>query len=149
MLSVGQAAPIFIAESTEGIIALNEYIGKQPVVLIFYPMDETPGCTKQLCDVRDASEQYKELDALVLGINPAPLGKHRKFAENHQFDFPLISDEGNRINDMYGVGKMLLGLLPQKRTVYVIGKNGNIVLARRGHPSTEDILNAVKETQVG
>ncbi|GIP33857.1 peroxiredoxin [Paenibacillus sp. J2TS4] len=147
MLSVGQSAPIFIAESTQGIIALNEYVGKRPVVLIFYPVDETPGCTAQLCAVRDAKEDYAQYDAFVAGINPASLAKHSKFADHHNFDFPLVHDEGGKINEMYGVGKMLLGLLPQKRTVYVIGLDGKIAYAKRGLPPTEEILQAISSSQ--
>ncbi|SHE10020.1 AhpC/Tsa family antioxidant [Chlamydia abortus] len=143
MLSIGQPAPIFIAESTQGIIALNEYVGKRPIVLIFYPMDETPGCTAQLCAVRDAKEEYARYNALVVGINPASVAKHNKFAEHHGFDFPLIYDMESKINEMYKVGKMLFGLLPQKRTVYVIGLDGKIAYAHRGSPSTEEILQAI------
>lgn len=144
MLSVGNQAPVFRAESTKGTIELKDYIGKQPVVLIFYPMDDTPGCTKQLCAVRDAEPSYAGFNALVLGINPATKDSHQKFAAKHGYDFPLIADQNGEIRDQYKVGKML-GFLAQQRVVYVIGLDGSIAYAEKGLRPTEEILAVLQQ----
>ncbi|MDF2660221.1 MAG: peroxiredoxin [Paenibacillus sp.] len=142
MLQIGEPAPLFEAESTQGTVKLGELIGKRPVVLIFYPMDETPGCTAQLCAVRDSKKQYESIGAVVIGVNPAGMDAHRKFAANHGLDFPIAVDEGGSIRKMYGVGKML-GLFLQQRVVYGIDKQGKIAFARKGSPSAEEIVAAL------
>jgi peroxiredoxin Q/BCP len=141
MLSLGQKAPSFEAESTQGLIRLDDYLGKQPVVLIFYPKDETPICTKQLCAVRDSSSQYDNYNAKVLGVNPGTLDEHRRFSVKFMYDFPLLSDRGERIRKLYDVGKMFL--LGQQRCVFVIGRDGHIVYAKKGNRPTEEILAAL------
>ncbi|GAB2700123.1 peroxiredoxin [Paenibacillus thermoaerophilus] len=148
MLRIGQAAPVFTADSTQGSIRLEEHIGKRPIVLIFYPKDNTPGCTAQLCAVRDSRRQYAEYDALVLGVNAGSLESHRQFAEKHGYDFPIVHDEGGRIRDLYDVGK-ILGLFLQQRVVYAIGRTGRIIFAQKGHPPTADILEALKYDREG
>lgn len=142
MLQIGDSAPFFEAESTQGTIKLGELIGKHPVVLIFYPMDETPGCTAQLCAVRDSKKQYESIDAVVIGVNPAGIDAHRKFATNHGLDFPIAVDEGGAIRKKYEVGKML-GLFLQQRIVYGIDKQGKIAFARKGSPPAEEIVAAL------
>ncbi|MDF2962237.1 MAG: peroxiredoxin [Paenibacillus sp.] len=143
MLPVGQQAPSFMAESTKGTVNLDDYLGNRPIVLIFYPKDETPICTKQLCAVRDSASQYAEFKAIVLGINPGTMEEHRQFSKKFLYDFPLVSDREERIRHLYGVGKMFL--LGQQRCVFVIGVNGQIVYAKRGNRSTAEIINALKE----
>lgn len=143
MLEVGQPAPLFTADSTIGTIQLSDYIGKQPIVLIFYPMDDTPGCTAQLCAVRDSKALYARHDAIVFGVNQGGLDSHKAFAAKHGYDFPIISDSDNAIRRSYDVGKML-GLFLQQRIVYVIGRDGNIAFARKGTPPTEDIVAVMK-----
>ncbi|GIP21222.1 peroxiredoxin [Paenibacillus sp. J22TS3] len=144
MLSVGALAPAFRADSTKGTIDLAEVMGRQPIVLIFYPMDDTPGCTKQLCAVRDAEPSYAGYGALVLGVNPGTLESHQKFAAKHNYDFPLIADVDGRIRHLYEVGKTL-GFLTQQRIVYIIGLDGRIVYAEKGLRPTEEILSALEE----
>jgi len=143
MLSVGTQAPLFEADSTAGTIKLSHYIGQQPIVLIFYPMDETPGCTKQLCAVRDSRSLYARYDALVMGVNPASLEHHRKFAEKQGYDFPLVVDSGGEIRKAYDVGKML-GLIAQQRVVFVIGRDGKIAFAQKGNRPTEEIIGVLQ-----
>ncbi|WP_373048948.1 peroxiredoxin [Vulgatibacter sp.] len=142
MLAVNDEAPTFRAESTKGTIDLAAYLGKKRVVLIFYPVDETPTCTKQLCAVRDAAADYESADTVVFGVNPASLEAHQRFAQRQGYDFPLLVDEGGRIRKAYGVGK-LLGLGPQQRIVYGIGLDGRIVYAQKGNPPTAEILAAL------
>ncbi|SFL26984.1 peroxiredoxin Q/BCP [Paenibacillus sp. 1_12] len=145
MLAIGQKAPSFNAESTQGPMHLSDYFGKQPVVLIFYPKDETPICTKQLCAVRDSKAEYAKYNALVLGVNPGSLADHKQFSQKFLYDFPLISDQGDLIRHLYDVGKVFL--LGQQRCVFVIDKNGTIVYAKKGNRPTKEILEALEQQQ--
>ncbi|UQZ82823.1 Putative peroxiredoxin bcp [Paenibacillus konkukensis] len=142
MLSIGQPAPSFEAQSTLGPIRLGDVLGKRPIVLIFYPKDETPVCTKQLCAVRDSKSQYAEYDALVLGVNPGSLEEHRQFSQKFMYDFPLVSDADERIRKLYDVGKVLFFI--QQRIVYVISRAGIIVYAQKGNRPTSEILAALQ-----
>lgn len=141
MLSLGQPAPSFEAESTLGPIRLNDSLRNRPIVLIFYPKDETPICTKQLCAVRDSKSQYAKYNALVLGVNPGTLEEHQHFSKKYAYDFPLISDKDERIRELYDVGKVLF--LGQQRIVYVINQEGTIVYAKKGNRPTKEILAAL------
>ncbi|WP_282936732.1 peroxiredoxin [Paenibacillus sp. RC67] len=141
MLSLGQPAPSFEANSTLGPVRLSESLGKRPIVLIFYPKDETPICTKQLCAARDSKSQYAKFNALVLGVNPGTLEEHHQFSKKYAYDFPLISDQDERIRELYDVGKVLF--LGQQRMVYVIDQQGTIVYAKKGNRSTKEILAAL------
>jgi peroxiredoxin Q/BCP len=143
MLSIGQKAPSFNAESTQGPIHLSDHLGKQPIVLIFYPKNETPICTKQLCAVRDSKARYAEHNALVLGVNPGTLADHKHFSKKFLYDFPLISDQGDQIRHLYDVGKVFL--LGQQRCVFVIAKDGTVVYAKKGNRPTEELLSALKQ----
>ncbi|WP_159881342.1 peroxiredoxin [Paenibacillus puerhi] len=147
MLATGTPAPGFTAESTRGTIQMEQYLGKQPIVLIFYPKDETPICTKQLCAVRDSKAQYAEFDTLVLGINPGSLEDHLAFSRKFQYDFPLISDADQTIRSAYDVGETLWGLLGQQRVVYVIGRDGRIVHAAKGNRPTSELLDALRKSE--
>ena len=142
MLKPGTKAPLFTGESTQGPIRLEDYIGSRPIVLIFYPMDETPGCTKQLCAVRDSKDLYAGHNALVMGINSGSLEHHRKFSDKHDYDFPLVVDEDGSIRKAYDVGK-ILGFAMQQRIVYVIDQSGSIVFAEKGLRPTEEIIGVL------
>jgi peroxiredoxin Q/BCP len=143
MLTVGSTAPNFTAQDDRGqTVKLADFSGKKNVVLIFYPMNETPGCTAQLCTARDDWKKYQEAGVQVFGVNTADQESHRKFAENHNFPFPLLADtEGAIVKDFGARG--LMGMV--KRTVYVIGKDGRILFAERGMPSTQTILAAIPQ----
>ncbi|XOK63361.1 peroxiredoxin [Paenibacillus elgii] len=101
MLAIGTKAPAFAAESTQGTVRLADHLGKRPIVLIFYPKDNTPICTKQLCAVRDSKAQYADYDALMLGVNPGSLEEHRQFSQKFGYDFPLVTDSGETIRQLY------------------------------------------------
>ncbi|USB32239.1 peroxiredoxin [Paenibacillus sp. YPG26] len=144
MLSKGTTAPLFRAASTQGWVDLAEHVGTRPIVLIFYPMDDTPGCTKQLCAVRDAEPSYAGLNALVLGVNPGSLESHEKFAAKHGYDFPLVVDTNGEIRSQYEIGKTF-GFLTQQRVVIVIDLEGKIAFAEKGLRPTEEILEVLKQ----
>lgn len=142
MLRVGQEAPVFQAESTKGVVDLQQYRGERYVILIFYPGDETPVCTKQLCAMQTAFPDFSRADTVIVGINPASLEKHEAFAKRFGYQFPLIVDRSEEIRQKYDV-KKILGLFAQQRIVYIINKEGVIIYARKGNPSAQELLDAI------
>ena len=118
-------------------MTLSSLRGKN-VVLVFYPADDTTLCTKQLCEFRDRWTDVTAKNAVVFGVNPARSRAHEKFREKYKFPFPLLIDEGQKIAKLYQAG----GLMAPKRTVYLIGPDGDIRFARRGKPSPEEVLAA-------
>jgi peroxiredoxin Q/BCP len=143
-LTIGSAAPDFTLESQDGTrVALGDFRGKQPIVLIFYPGDMTPGCTKQLCIARDDAPQYAAAGIAVFGVNSANADSHKKFVAKHGLTTPLLVDRGFVASDAYG---SLLKLGPIKitnRTVVGIDTQGRIAYYKRGMPSTSEILAAM------
>lgn len=130
-LSEGDKAPDFSLASAEGTKNLHDASGKW-TVLYFYPKDNTPGCTQEACDFRDASAH---MDAEILGVSADDLDSHREFASGHNLSFPLLSDPGNDVARAYGAygerysasqGKTIEGVL---RSTFIIDPNGNIAEA--------------------
>ena len=121
---------------------MEDYKGEKNVVLIFYPKNKTPGCTKQLCTARDDYSQYNDVDAAVFGVNPADADAHQSFVDKYDFPFPLLVDESMKIADAYGAKGLIPGV--PKRTVVAIGKDGRVAFAERGMPSTSKIVAALR-----
>ncbi len=136
----GDLAPYFEAQRQDGkILKLSDFKG-QPVVLYFYPKDDTPGCTKQACDFRDGSHKLKELGAVVLGVSAQNLESHTAFKTKYKLPFDLISDPEGRVAEAYGVGRMpLIGLM--KRETFLINADGKVVK----HYPTVDPKTHIKE----
>ena len=127
-LRVGDKIPNFAAIDTNGdLFDSNEIIGKKPVVIYFYPKDDTPVCTAQACSFRDQYEDFKNLGAEVIGISGDSLKSHVAFANKHQLPFILLSDFDNKIRKSFGVPNDYFGLVPGRST-YVADKNGTIQL---------------------
>jgi peroxiredoxin Q/BCP len=138
-LAVGALAPDFsIPDDSGRMVTLSALRGRY-VVLVFYPRDETPGCTKQLCQFRDDWAQASALGVLVFGVNPQNAVKHAAFRQKFQFPFPLLVDRGQKVAKAFHASGIAV-----KRTVYVIAPDGRIVFARRGMPSPGEVLAAVK-----
>jgi peroxiredoxin Q/BCP len=138
-LPVGSVAPSFaLTDENERIVSLKSLKGK-PVVLVFYPGDDTAICTKQLCEIRDDWAAFKRFGAAVYGVNGQGVNAHGKFAAKYKFPFPLLVDQGWLMCKQYRAGWVLV-----RRTVYVIGPDGRIRYAQRGKPSTADILSAIE-----
>jgi len=145
-LKVDDLAPDFQLLDDDGKqIQLSSYRAKNPVVLIFYPGDETPLCTAQLCAARDSSAQYQEAGAIVFGINGGNQNSHEKFSNKHNFTFPLLVDKGLEVAGRYDavLGFGILKLV--NRTVVVVNDEGKIIFFKRGVPSTEEILAPLKK----
>ena len=124
-VKVGSVAPDFTLPSQSGeMVSLGDFLGKKPVVIFFYPKDNTLGCTKEVCAFRDSFEELGKLNAEVIGISSDSVESHKDFAEKHELPFTLLSDEGGKVRRQYGV-PTTLGLLPGGVT-YVIDKDGMV-----------------------
>lgn len=122
-VEVGSVALDFVLPSQLGeMVRLGDFIGKKPVVLFFYPKDDTPGCTKQACAFRDDFEEFRKLDAEVFGISSDSVESHKSFAAKHDLPFTLLSDVGGRVRRLYGVPNTF-GLFPG-RVTYVVDEEG-------------------------
>jgi thioredoxin-dependent peroxiredoxin len=138
-LPVGAQAPDFRLETQDGKeVTLSSLCGRY-VVLIFYPGDDTPGCTRQLCQFRDHWGQAKELGVVVLGVNPQSAGRHAKFRSRFNLPFDLLVDKGREAARAYSASGLIV-----KRTVYLIGPEGKILFSRRGMPSPAEVLALVR-----
>jgi peroxiredoxin Q/BCP len=124
-VAIGSIAPAFTLPSQSGeMVNLTDFLDRRPVVLFFYPKDDTPGCTKEACAFRDNYEAFSELDAEVVGISSDSVKSHRSFAREHRLPFTLLSDEGGKVRKLYGASNTF-GLLPG-RVTYVIDEKGVI-----------------------
>lgn len=122
-LAVGSNAPTFTVKDTNGnTVSLSDFKGKT-VVLYFYPKDDTPGCTKQACSFRDAIDQYKSKDIVILGVSADDEVSHQAFAQKYNLNFPLLADTDKSLIKAYDVD----GGGYAKRVTYVIDGNGKII----------------------
>jgi peroxiredoxin len=143
---VGDPAPDFTLPSTSGEITLSARLATGPVLLVFYPGDDTPVCTRQLCNYRDNLDMFAELDIQVVAINPQSESSHGKFASKHDLPFPLVSDAGGTVCKAYGAVNFL-GMA--KRALVLVGRDGRVRWRRSDlpifHQSADDIRDAVAE----
>ncbi len=129
-LNVGQKAPYFEGNDQEGkTVKLSDFTGKK-VILYFYPKDNTPGCTKEACNLRDNYRELIDRGFAVIGISPDSEQSHKGFSEKYSLPFPLIADPDKKIMNEYGAwgekmmyGKTVTGVL---RTTYIIDEKGLI-----------------------
>jgi peroxiredoxin Q/BCP len=143
-LAVGDKAPDFSLEDQDGNkVKLSDFKGKKNVVLVFYPGDMTPGCTMQLCAVRDDWSKFAAKDAVVFGMNHADAESHTKFIKKYTFPFPILVDKDKKVSTKYAAMKKLFKAIIIKRTVVVVGKDGNILYYKAGMPKNADILKVI------
>ena len=148
-LSVGDIAPDFSLPGTGGrSYRLSEHRGRR-IVLVFYPGDETPVCTRQLCSYNDELQRFAELDATVLAISAQDVDSHEKFTEHHGFSFPLLADVDKQVAAAYGV----LGPLGfVRRSVVIIDAQGVVryvhrALAGLTYRSVDQLAEALRNMQ--
>lgn len=135
-LKVGDKVPAFVLKDQEGKdFDLAKYIGKQKLVIYFYPKDESSVCTKEACAFRDSYTDYVQSGAVVIGINSGSVASHKAFATNHNLPFVLLSDPGNKVLEMFGV-KGVLSLTG--RETFVIDLSGKIVYKFRSMMSGDE-----------
>jgi peroxiredoxin Q/BCP len=121
-LKAGDKVPSFQLQDQDGhTFDINSVLGKQPLVIYFYPKDETGGCTKEACSFRDAYEDFTSRGAKVIGISGDDVASHKSFAIHHSLPFTLLADTGNKVRKLFGVPKTLF--IPG-RVTYVIDKQG-------------------------
>jgi peroxiredoxin Q/BCP len=148
---VGKKAPEFKLAGSQGIdVALKDFKGKT-VVLYFYPKDDTPGCTREACDFRDAARKFTTAKAVVLGVSPDSLKAHDKFIAKFDLPFTLLADPDHAVAEKYGVwveksmyGRKYMGI---ERSTFVIGPDGKVKAEWRkvkvdGH--VDEVLAATK-----
>ena len=123
-VKVGERAPDFSLPDAEGgTFRLSERRGRTPVVLYFYPKDDTPGCTKEACGFRDHYEDFVRLGAEVVGVSSDSSASHQRFAAKYRLPFTLLADQGGAVRKLYGVPANLAGLIPG-RVTFVIDRDG-------------------------
>jgi peroxiredoxin Q/BCP len=130
VVTEGEPAPDFtLASDTGEAVSLSDFRGK-PVVLYFYPKDDTPGCTAQACGIRDAYADFEAAGAVVLGVSPDSVARHVKFREKYGLPFTLLADPEHEVAERYGVwgekrymGRTYLGI---NRTTFVISPDGSV-----------------------
>jgi peroxiredoxin len=146
---VGDTAPDFTLQSTEGEITLSKRLKGGAVLLVFYPGDDTPVCTKQLCNYRDNLDTFDDLNVQVLAINPQSDDSHRKFASKQSFPFPLLSDPGGKVCKQYGALNFL-GMA--KRALVLIGQDRKVKWRQASlpifHKSAEDIRKVIADLKL-
>src|SRR5579884_502199 len=145
-LHVGDPAPDFALPDENGnVVKLSDYRGKR-VVVYFYPMDDTPGCTAQACGFRDAYPQIQERNAVVLGISPDNQASHQAFKSKYELPFTLLIDADHKVADAYGAWNEEKGY--PRRSHFVVDEQGRIVDAQVGVKATESPALALKALEI-
>jgi peroxiredoxin Q/BCP len=153
LLREGDVAPDFTLDSDAGEAVTLSSLKGRPVVLYFYPKDDTPGCTAQACGIRDAYGEFEQAGAVVLGVSPDSVKKHVKFKDKYDLPFTLLADPEHELAERYGVwgekkymGKSYMGI---SRTTFVIDADGVVAqVFEKVKPDThaDDVLAALAAT---
>lgn len=136
MIEEGKPAPDFELQTDSGdTVKLSDLRGK-PVVLYFYPKDDTPGCTTEACEFRDAYDVFRERGIEVLGVSPDDVASHEKFKNKYELPFTLLADPDHSVAEKYGVwgersfaGRNYMGI---NRSTFIIDRDGNVAHAMMG-----------------
>lgn len=142
MLAIGSNAPNFeLPDESGNVVSLSDYHG-QNLILVFYPKDSTPGCTRQLCALRDDLKRFEKLHTAVLASNPGSAASHQRFIEKQGYNFPILVDADKQMATAYQALKPEGGI---QRTVYIIDGAGKIIYAKQGLPPNTELEAAIKE----
>jgi thioredoxin-dependent peroxiredoxin len=150
-LAVGDTIPVFsLRDQNDSIFNISEYMGKKILVIYFYPRDESSGCTKEACSFRDQYNEFTKAGAMVIGINSGTVGSHKKFIQNHQLPFTLLSDPDNKVLKMFGVrSKFFI----TGRETFIADQSGKIVFTfdsftngRAHEKEALQFINSMKKT---
>ena len=128
MVNAGDRAPDFSGTTSDGRrVGLADFRGRKPLVLYFYPKDNTPTCTKEACSFRDHAGEIAEAGGEVIGVSNDGAEAHKKFIADHRLNFPLLSDSDGSIAKSFGVARLggfLSGWIPPRRVTFVIDRDG-------------------------
>jgi len=126
-LGIGDTVPEFTLPDQNGDeFKIGDYLGKNAMVIYFYPKDDTPGCTKEACSFRDSFEEFSDRNVKVVGISADDVESHRNFAKKYNLPFTLLADTKNEVRKLFGVKSNLMGLIPG-RVTYVIDSSGKVI----------------------
>src|SRR5690606_16518833 len=140
-LEIGDKIPQFVLKDQYGrAVAIADYVGKKKLVIYFYPKDESPGCTKQACAIRDNFAEYTDAGAMVIGINSGSVESHRAFAERYDLLIMLLSDPGNKVLKAFGIINVLV---LSGRETFVVGLDGTIAYKYRALMNASEHDNRV------
>ena len=145
-LDVGDTVPMFSLKNQDGkVFNIKDSIGKKVIVIFFYPKDESAVCTKEACSFRDSASEFVNYGALVIGINPGSVESHKKFQQDYNLPYQLLSDSNETVVAAFGVK----GKLYTDRVTYVVDKTGQIVFKyhslTEGKKHTEEVLQYLRE----
>jgi len=144
MLRVGDKAPHFTLHNQDGNpLDMAQYIGKQALVIYFYPKNFTPGCTAEACSFRDSFEDFTDAGAQVFGISNDSVASHARFAKKYRLPFSVLSDPRGKIRKLYGVKSDLMGLLPGRET-FVIDAQGVLQMRFNSMQASRHLDKALK-----
>lgn len=139
----GDKAPAFEAKDQDGkTVKLSDFAGKQAVLLYFYPKDNTPGCTKEACGLRDRIDDLKKKGVAVLGASRDDAASHKKFIADHSLTFPLLTDVDGKLTEAYGAA--MAGRPMSRRVSFLIAKDGKITHVTDS-PSADKHLAEMKD----
>ena len=147
-IDVGGSAPAFTLQDADGAEwKLSDHLGKT-VVLLFYPRDNTPVCTKQLCSIRDHWSDYQATGAEIVGISTDTVESHKKFAAKHSLPIRLLADHDGRVSKQYGMASWVPGR--SARGIVVIDKDGKIAYQKVQplsifRPKDDEVLEAIRK----
>ncbi|MFK7048812.1 MULTISPECIES: peroxiredoxin [Flavobacterium] len=146
-LKVGDKLPLFGAKDQNGNdFYINSVLGKKVLVIYFYPKDDTPGCTKQACFLRDQYEEFKTIGAEVIGISGDSIAAHKKFASKYDLPYILLSDPDKTLRNLFGVKSNMLGLIPG-RVTYVVDKEGIVQMIFEDMNATNHLDRTVEKVK--
>jgi len=147
-LKVGAKIPLFTLPDSDGNpFSIQDVLGKQALVIYFYPKNNTPGCTKEACDFRDSYEDFKELGAEVIGISADSAQSHERFVKKYELPFILLSDKDNKVRKQFKIQNSLL-VLPGRET-YVVDETGTIIMVFNSINASEHMKRALKALSLG
>ena len=125
-IQIGDKLPHFTAVKQDGTAFDSHFVQHKPVVIYFYPKDNTPGCITQACSFRDAYQDFQDLGAEVIGVSGDSVSSHQNFQKKHRLPFILLSDTDRKLRKLFGVPTALFGLVPG-RVTYVFDATGKAI----------------------
>jgi len=142
VVRIGSDAPNFTLKGTGGeTFTLSDTFGKKRTLLVFYPVDQTPGCRNQLSAIGESIDYFRAIDTEPYGVNEADAASHQRFIDELNLPFDLLIDEQFEVADAYGCLRETQRM--NARTVIIIGKNGKVIYREAGSPEPAALLDAI------